>query len=63
MRRLRPEDDHITYPLIHARADGTPIKEISNEWLVGETDEKVPRLRAYLKSIDATITVNGARFP
>jgi hypothetical protein len=48
-----------TYPFIHARADGEQIREISDEW----GNDKVPLLRAYLRKLDGTITVNGRRLP
>ena len=51
------------YPFIHARADGTQIKVIAEESFTVGGNDKVPRLRAYLRAIRGTITVNGRRLP
>jgi hypothetical protein len=55
--------DSATYPFIHARADGEVIAEISNESFTVGGNDKVPLLRAYLRKLDGTITVNGRRLP
>jgi hypothetical protein len=55
--------DHATYPFIHARADGEVIAEISNESFTVGGNDKAPLLRAYLRKLDGTITVNGQRLP
>lgn len=49
----------IRYPLVHARADGRKIKEISEEW----PNENAPILRKYLRDLGATIYVNGRQLP
>jgi hypothetical protein len=53
----------VSYPLIHARPDGKPIVEISDELFPTKNYDKAPRLRAYLRKIDATITVDGQKLP
>src|SRR5258707_13675183 len=55
-------DAHTYYPFVHARPNGKQIKELSDESLTAEFD-KVPHLRAYLRKIGGTITVNGRRLP
>jgi hypothetical protein len=52
----------IRYPLVHARADGGQIKEISEEWQF-EGARRAPILRKYLREINATIHVNGHELP
>jgi hypothetical protein len=57
--------EHPTYPFIHARADGRPIREVSDEWS-GQDNmprDKMPLLRNYLRRIDGTINVNGETLP
>jgi hypothetical protein len=63
--RKRTEDDidSPTYPFIHARANGDVIAEISNESFTVGGNDKVPLLRAYLRKLDGTITVNGRSLP
>ena len=56
------QDAYAYYPFVHASANGKQIKELSDESLTAEFD-KVPHLRAYLRKIGGTITVNGRRFP
>lgn len=51
------------YPLIHARANGEEITEISNESFTVGGNDSVPILRAYLRKIGGTITVNGRKLP
>lgn len=51
------------YPFIHARANGEQIAEISNESFAVGGDENSPILRAYLRKIGGTITVNGRKLP
>jgi len=51
------------YPIIHARANGEQIAEISNESLTAGGDGRVPMLKAYLSKIGGTITVNGRKLP
>ncbi len=48
------------YPLFHARADGTPIAEISREDF---SDDNPRRLKAYLRKLQARITINGRTLP
>jgi hypothetical protein len=51
------------YPIIHARANGEQIAEISNESLTAGGDGGAPMLKAYLSKIGGTITVNGRKLP
>jgi hypothetical protein len=55
--------EHPGYPLVHARADGQQITEISNEYFTVGGNDEVPLLRSYLRKIGGTITVNGHRLP
>ena len=50
------------YPLIHARANGEQIAEISTESFTLEGGN-LPILAAYLRKLEGTITVNGRKFP
>jgi len=59
----RKGDAHHYYPFVHAHSDGKQIREISDEWFAAGGNDKVPRLRAYLRKIGGTITVNGQRLP
>jgi hypothetical protein len=59
----RNGDAHYYYPFVHARADGTQIREISDEWFTVGGNDRVPRLRAYLRKIGGTITANGQHLP
>lgn len=57
--------EYPAYPFIHARADGQPIREVSNEW-GGQGNmphDKMPLLRNYLRRIGGTISVNGETLP
>jgi len=58
-----PDVDSPTYPFIHARADGEQIVEISNEDFAVGGNDRVPILRAYLRKIGGTITVDGMKIP
>ena len=51
------------YPFVHARADGSRIAEISNEWYQVGGDDRLPVLRAYLRKIGATIIMDGRKVP
>jgi hypothetical protein len=51
------------YPLIHANKAGRPIAEISDEDFDIKGDNDAPILRAYLRKIGATITVDGKKLP
>jgi hypothetical protein len=64
-RRIWPKSaEHPEYPLIHARADGRQIAEISNECLsCGGNNDEVPVLRKYLGKLGGSITMNGQKFP
>ena len=52
-----------THPLIHARANGEQIEEISTESFTLGGKAEMPILSAYLRRIGGTITVNGRKFP
>ena len=54
---------HYYYPFIHARSDGRPIREISDEFFTVGDNDKLPKLHAYLRKIHGTIHVNGRRLP
>jgi hypothetical protein len=57
--------EHPAYPFIHARADGQPIREVSEEW-AGQDNmahDKMPLFRNYLRRIGGTINVNGETLP
>jgi hypothetical protein len=58
----RMDEPGVHYPFVHARADGKPIRVLSEEYLEAGLD-KVPRLKAYLRSIGGQIMVNGQAFP
>jgi hypothetical protein len=49
---------HYSYPWIHARADGVPIRQIAEESI-----NPVPQLTKYLREIQATAVLNGQRLP
>jgi len=51
------------YPFIHARADGQPIREVSDEFLAAGGHDEVPVLRQYLRSIGGIINVSGKTLP
>jgi hypothetical protein len=51
------------YPLIHASKTGKPIAEISDEDFTIEGDNDAPILRAYLRKIGGTITIDGKKLP
>lgn len=51
------------YPIVHARANGQEIAEISNEDFPFDGNNEVPLLREYLRKIGATISVNGQKLP
>lgn len=51
------------YPLIHARPNGEQIAEISNESFTVGGGDNMPILRAYLRRIEGTITVDGRKLP
>jgi hypothetical protein len=58
-------NEYPAYPFIHARADGHPIREVSDEW-GGQNNmahDKMPLLRNYLQRIGGTINVNGETLP
>lgn len=62
----KSKDDGLAYPVdafIHARADGQQIAVISDEYFAVGRNDKVPVLRAYLRKINGTITVNGRKLP
>ncbi len=55
--------EYPTYPFIHARANGEPIREISGEEFTVGGHDKVPILRRYLRHLGGTINVNGEMLP
>jgi len=57
----RRDEPGAHYPFVHARADGTPIKVLAEEFL--NEGEKAPRLKAYLQTIHGQIIVDGRVFP
>jgi hypothetical protein len=64
-RKAPDGGEYPAYPFIHARADGQPIREVSDEW-AGQYNvlhDKMPVLRNYLRSIGGTISVNGETLP
>ncbi|HEV2199452.1 MAG TPA: hypothetical protein VGR73_06510 [Bryobacteraceae bacterium] len=68
-RRLWQKDPHDGnayphYPFVHARADGTQIRVLADEYFtVGGGTDHLPRLKAYLQQIGGQIRVNGELFP
>jgi hypothetical protein len=63
--RKSPDDgtEYPAYPLIHTRADGQQIREISNENFTVEGNDKMPILREYLREINGRIHANGQQLP
>ena len=59
---LKPEDESPYYPFVHARAHGSPIRVIAEEYL-DDGPGKAPKLASYLRSIRGQIVVNGQAFP
>ena len=62
-RRVMHATESPRYPFIHANANGKQITEISDEYFTVGGNDKLPILRAYLRKIDATISINGRIFP
>jgi hypothetical protein len=58
----KPEDQSPYYPFVHARADGTPIRVIAEEYL-NDGSNKAPKLASYLRSIHGQVVLNGQAFP